>query len=77
VAREIQRNLGAWERVVVRRRVDARLLANAAIAARSQDSTGYLPYLLRSIAAFPFPGLGQRRCRLLAVTLLERLTGKD
>ena len=72
VSKRIQADFSGLERLTMKRRVDGRLYANAAIAARDQGSSEALLYVARSIRAWPFPGVTRGRHRLLAKLALQR-----
>jgi glycosyltransferase involved in cell wall biosynthesis len=73
VSATIRRDANGLEAVKLKRRVEARLLFNAAIASRNAGSPEYLGNLLRSLAAWPLP-LGYRRHRALGRMIVQRCT---
>ncbi len=76
VSHLIQRDATCFERFRRRRLVEARLFASAAIAARVLGEPAW-GYLLRSLAAWPFPVKGMRpRSAMLASMILGRIRGR-
>ncbi len=75
VAKRIQADFSGMERLTLKRSVDGRLYANAAIAARDQGSPEGLFYVARSIGAWPFAGVASGRHKLLAKLALQRARG--
>ena len=77
VARKIQADTHGLERFTIRHRVDAKLLANAAVAARIAEARGYFPFIVRSLLSWPFPDVMPERYRMCAVMLLQTLRGSQ
>lgn len=71
VAYTIQKDFHGIERFNLRHRVNCRLFANAAIAAREQGCSGYLQLMLRSLACWPFPDIWPTRYKLFAKMLVQ------
>ncbi len=73
ISHNIQEDFRGIERIKLKRRVASRLLANAAIAAREQESSGYLPLIIRSLVSWPFTDVWPARYKLFAKMLLQTL----
>ncbi|MBV8206887.1 MAG: glycosyltransferase [Acidobacteria bacterium] len=72
VSRAIQADFSGLEKLVMRGKVDARLLASAAIAARDQGSRECLRHICASLLSWPFPSVAPTRYRLFVKMVLER-----
>ncbi len=75
VAAEIQGDLTGLNRMILRRKVNSRLFASAAIAARQHRSPEYLGYITRSLLSWPFPDVWPARYKLWLKMLQQRLQG--
>ena len=73
VAARIQEDFSGFERIRLKRKVDARLLASAALAARSESPRTSLGYITGSLLAWPFPGLISSRYKLFLLMLAKSL----
>jgi len=73
VSEKIQEDFQGLERINLKRKVDRRLFANAAIAAREQGSSGYLGLIIRSLVSWPFPDIWPARYKLFAKMLIQSL----
>ena len=73
VAAKIQEDFSGFERWMLKRRVDCRLLSSAAISARTQESRESLPLITRSIVTWPFPDVWPARYKLFLKMLYQSL----
>jgi glycosyltransferase involved in cell wall biosynthesis len=73
VSRTIQTDLSGSEREVLRRKVDSRLLASAAIAAREQGSGAFLRLITKSLLTWPLPSVWPARYKLFLKMLTQSL----
>ena len=74
VAAEIQQDFAGFERFRLKRMVDSRLLASAALAARRQQSPESLRFITRSLLAWPFPNVRPTRYQVFLKMLVQRLS---
>jgi glycosyltransferase involved in cell wall biosynthesis len=73
VAAAIQRDFHGTHKLILKARVNARLQANAAIAARRQGSDEFFSYICRSLLSWPFPDVKSNRYKLFVAMLLQRV----
>jgi hypothetical protein len=77
VSHKIQEDFHGLERIKLKRRVDSRLFASAAIAAREQESWGYLRLITQSLFFWPFPDVWPARYKLFAKMLFQTLNKRS
>lgn len=74
VAARIQQDFTGIGRLRLKRMVDGRLLASAAVAAREQGSRESLRLVIRSLIAWPFPNIRPPRYKALPRMLVQCLS---
>ena len=75
-AARIQSEYHGLDRMILHLRVEARLYANAAIAAREQDGRGFLPLISQSLLHWPFPDVRPDRYKLFLKMFMQSLSGQ-
>jgi len=75
-AARIQSEYHGLDRIILHLRVEARLYANAAIAAREQDGRGFLPLISQSLLHWPFPDVRPDRYKIFLKMLTQSLHPK-
>jgi hypothetical protein len=75
VAQDIQSDFTGYHKLLLRRRVNSRLFASAALAARTQGSPEFLRYIVRSLVSWPFPDLRPARYKIFLKMLFQKISG--
>jgi glycosyltransferase involved in cell wall biosynthesis len=75
VSRRIQSDFTGLDKLLLRRKSNAKLLANAALSAREQGSPECLHLIVKSLISWPLPRFGPARYRIFLKMLAQRMKG--
>jgi len=76
VAKEIQNDVGGMRGWLLRRRIDGRLYANAALGVRDAGEKGSLGWMTRSLWTWPFPDVMPKRYKIFVAMAVGSLRGR-
>jgi glycosyltransferase involved in cell wall biosynthesis len=75
VSRRIQNDFTGLDKMLLRRKANAKLLANAALSAREQGSPECLRCIIKSLISWPLPNFWPARYKIFLKMLMQKIKG--
>jgi glycosyltransferase involved in cell wall biosynthesis len=75
VSRRVQNDFTGLHRILLRRKANSKLFANAAISARAQGSPEFLLYIVKSLISWPLPNFLPTRYKVFLKMLIQKMIG--